>query len=390
MEKDKIKCFMKREEIAASGRDVFKLPNSVREILTRDINYCRQRILESQEKLENIQILLKLARYSSIKDYYENNKAILEAINNESLQGFTSLQHPTIVAAQAQLLKLSNKRSTRQGAKKTDTENFIKTSTDKSKFKLDTSRSFVKAKNKTTSVITTLDKSKTRTDLTRYDNIKPQLVLNQDRSSRFFSKFTLLIGNTSQFVGDDNSDNCTHNWCVYVRRPEDQPSVGEILQKVRFHLDASYKPNDVVEVVGEPFSLYKRGWGEFPINVEMFFKSNEKPISYLHHLKLDKLKSGRYCLETEAAVEVILNLDPNHLDKTSKKVVPEFTFKLMEESIDDVAATNIKNVIQQNYSSLDTSVKTEDDEIIDSKDFFEEEPQLCDIKQYESDQFIIS
>lgn len=140
---------------------------------------------------------------------------------------------------------------------------------------------------------------------------------------------------------------------------------------------------------GEPFSLYKRGWGEFPINVEMFFKSNEKPISYLHHLKLDKLKSGRYCLETEAAVEVILNLDPNHLDKTSKKVVPEFTFKLMEESIDDVAATNIKNVIQQNYSSLDTSVKTEDDEIIDSKDFFEEEPQLCDIKQYESDQFIV-
>jgi hypothetical protein len=50
------------------------------------------------------------------------------------------------------------------------------------------------------------------------------------------------------------------------------------------------RPNDVVEVTQPPFRLLRKGWGEFPLRIQLFFVDNvrnkQKPIDYIHHLKV--------------------------------------------------------------------------------------------------------
>lgn len=43
-----------------------------------------------------------------------------------------------------------------------------------------------------------------------------------------------------------------------------------------------------------PFQIIRRGWGEFPIRVQLFFKDDleQKPIQIIHNLVLDKARTG--------------------------------------------------------------------------------------------------
>lgn len=46
-----------------------------------------------------------------------------------------------------------------------------------------------------------------------------------------------------------------------------------------------------------PFHLSNRGWGDFPVRVQIFFKLKfNKPIHVTHDLKLDKSFTGRQTL----------------------------------------------------------------------------------------------
>lgn len=108
--------------------------------------------------------------------------------------------------------------------------------------------------------------------------------------------------------------------------------------------------------------MTKRGWGEFPIKIEMFFKCNEKPVAFLHHLQLDKLKTGRYTLESETAVEVVLYRNPTHIDNIIKNTyTPEYSFNIGDEEKQEPIITNVKQIIEQNNALLDVdNIKTED------------------------------
>ena len=48
---------------------------------------------------------------------------------------------------------------------------------------------------------------------------------------------------------ESREDSATHKWMVYVRGPKDAPDISSFVDKVRFFLHPSYRPNDVVEVV---------------------------------------------------------------------------------------------------------------------------------------------
>lgn len=116
-------------------------------------------------------------------------------------------------------------------------------------------------------------------------------------------KHVIVVGNTSQYIKEQSSA-ITHKWLCYVKT-KSQVTVEKLVKKVRFHLDSSYKPNDVVEIDSPPFHLVRRGYGEFNMKLEIFFKNEfqAKPVQIFHQLMLDKKFSGHQTLSNETVTE---------------------------------------------------------------------------------------
>ncbi|XP_018427479.1 PREDICTED: YEATS domain-containing protein 2 [Nanorana parkeri] len=131
-----------------------------------------------------------------------------------------------------------------------------------------------------------------------------------EETSRRFVKKTLVVGNVSRYIPPDKreeNDQSTHKWMVYVRGSRKEPSIDHFVKKVWFFLHPSYKPNDLVEVREPPFHLTRRGWGEFPVRVQIHFKdSQNKRIDIIHNLKLDRTYTGLQTIGAETVVEVEL------------------------------------------------------------------------------------
>ncbi|XP_063298427.1 YEATS domain-containing protein 2 isoform X3 [Pelobates fuscus] len=132
----------------------------------------------------------------------------------------------------------------------------------------------------------------------------------EDDNRRFVKK-TIVVGNVSKYIPPDKreeNDQSTHKWMVYVRGSRKEPSIDHFVKKVWFFLHPSYKPNDLVEVREPPFHLTRRGWGEFPVRVQIHFKdSQNKRIDIIHNLKLDRTYTGLQTLGAETVVEVELH-----------------------------------------------------------------------------------
>uniref|UniRef100_A0A6Q2XXX9 YEATS domain-containing protein 2 n=1 Tax=Esox lucius TaxID=8010 RepID=A0A6Q2XXX9_ESOLU len=111
-----------------------------------------------------------------------------------------------------------------------------------------------------------------------------------DQASRLYIKKTIVVGNVSKYIPPDKreeNDQSTHKWMVYVRGSRREPSIDHFVKKVWFFLHPSYKPNDLVEVSEPPFHLTRRGWGEFPVRIQIHFKDpRNKRIDIIHHLKV--------------------------------------------------------------------------------------------------------
>ncbi|KAK6181684.1 hypothetical protein SNE40_009491 [Patella caerulea] len=130
------------------------------------------------------------------------------------------------------------------------------------------------------------------------------------RDSRFKIKKRIIIGNVSKYIPVDKretNDQSTHKWMVYVRGPKDQPNINGFVKKIWFFLHPSYRPNDLVEICQPPFHLTRRGWGEFPIRIQLHFvDSRDKKVDVIHHLKLDRTYTGLQTLGAETIVDVEL------------------------------------------------------------------------------------
>ncbi|KAM4556865.1 YEATS domain-containing protein 2 [Fundulus diaphanus] len=134
-----------------------------------------------------------------------------------------------------------------------------------------------------------------------------------DDASRLYAKKTIVVGNVSKYIPPDKreeNDQSTHKWMVYVRGSRREPSIDHFVKKVWFFLHPSYKPNDLVEVSEPPFHLTRRGWGEFPVRIQIHFKdSRNKRIDIIHQLKLDRTYTGLQTLGAETVVDVELHRD---------------------------------------------------------------------------------
>ncbi|XP_066511576.1 YEATS domain-containing protein 2-like isoform X1 [Hoplias malabaricus] len=132
-----------------------------------------------------------------------------------------------------------------------------------------------------------------------------------EEATRLYVKKTIVVGNVSKYIAPDKreeNDQSTHKWMVYVRGSRKEPSIDHFVKKVWFFLHPSYKPNDLVEVSEPPFHLTRRGWGEFPVRVQIHFKDQRnKRIDIIHHLKLDRTYTGLQTLGAETVVDVELH-----------------------------------------------------------------------------------
>ncbi|XP_014789540.1 YEATS domain-containing protein 2 [Octopus bimaculoides] len=132
--------------------------------------------------------------------------------------------------------------------------------------------------------------------------------VSSGRASRFRVKKKLIVGNISKFIPPDRreeSDPSTHKWLIYVRGTKEEPNINHFVKKVWFFLHPSYRPNDLVEVVHPPFHLSRRGWGEFPVRVQLHFHDQRnKRVDIIHHLKLDRTYTGLQTFGAETTVEI--------------------------------------------------------------------------------------
>ncbi|CAN0236924.1 unnamed protein product [Lampetra fluviatilis] len=132
-----------------------------------------------------------------------------------------------------------------------------------------------------------------------------------DDPSRLYFKKTIVVGNVSKYIAPEKreeNDQSTHKWMIYVRGSRREPRIDYFVKKVWFFLHPSYKPNDLVEVSEPPFHLTRRGWGEFPVRVQLHFKDlRNKRVDIIHQLKLDRTYTGLQTLGAETVVDVELD-----------------------------------------------------------------------------------
>lgn len=150
---------------------------------------------------------------------------------------------------------------------------------------------------------------------------------------------------------------------MYVRGNKENPDIDDFVSKVRFFLHPSYRPNDVVEVTAPPFCLSRRGWGEFPLRVQLHFKSAlNKPMDIIHHLKLDRTYTGLQTLGSETLVDVWIYADPRNSKRNiDKSIVQSFneTKSQMKMNSDDSGKIKIENDEHFNSTFHFTNSETE-------------------------------
>lgn len=158
--------------------------------------------------------------------------------------------------------------------------------------------------------------------------------------SRFYITKRIIVGNTSQYLlSTTKSDPTTHKWMVYVRGPPDDCEINQFISSVWFFLHPSYAPNDIVKVTQAPFHLIRRGWGEFPIRVQLhFINPNQRPIDIIHNLKLDKTKTGQQMLGAETIVDI-------ELERSSVKDDKKLHVKFTTNDNSDLLNHALKNYI---------------------------------------------
>ncbi|KAJ5105225.1 hypothetical protein NUU61_002572 [Penicillium alfredii] len=106
----------------------------------------------------------------------------------------------------------------------------------------------------------------------------------------------------------------THQWRVFVKGINGE-DISYWLKKVQFKLHETYAQN-VRTIEQPPFEVVETGWGEFEIQIKLYFvpESNEKPQTLWHSLKLhpygpdaEGMKERREVVVSQNYEEILFN-----------------------------------------------------------------------------------
>ncbi|CAH3037952.1 unnamed protein product [Porites lobata] len=126
----------------------------------------------------------------------------------------------------------------------------------------------------------------------------------------------VIFGNVSHYFGKKReTDGHTHGWIVFLR-PFKNEDMSSYVKKVHFKLHESYA-NPLRVVTKPPYEVNESGWGEFEIQIKIFFMDPaERPVTLYHLLKLfqteSALASGKKQLVSEFYDEIIFQ-DPTQM-----------------------------------------------------------------------------
>ena len=180
----------------------------------------------------------------------------------------------------------------------------------------------------TSSILKNMDKEKDPKDNESQESPSTIAETNPTPSietdSRFYVSKKLIVGNVSKYLLADSrkeNDQSTHKWMVYVRTESgDDKEIDKYIKCVLFFLHPSYIPNDIVTVSKPPFQVTRRGWGEFPVRVQLHFRdSRNKRFDVIHNLKLDKTYTGLQTLGAETIVNIELHKHANNENEIISK-----------------------------------------------------------------------
>lgn len=198
---------------------------------------------------------------------------------------------------------------------------------------------------------TDIQSSVTENDASFFQS-KTEKSLNSTRLNNK-TKHLIAIGNTSTYIGGDvdtstklklqSEDVLTHKWLVYVQSKDPKINLEHFIKKVRFYLHTSYRPNDIVDVRKAPFQIARRGWGEFPMRIQLFFHEHlqQKPVQLIHNVILDRTLSGMHMLGSETLMKIWLRSDITY---TKAKHDPPFDVK--KNAHENIEPSSIENIIE--------------------------------------------
>eukprot|EP01059_Diplonema_ambulator_P031809 TRINITY_DN5966_c3_g1_i1.p1 TRINITY_DN5966_c3_g1~~TRINITY_DN5966_c3_g1_i1.p1 ORF type:complete len:698 (+),score=109.56 TRINITY_DN5966_c3_g1_i1:191-2095(+) len=117
------------------------------------------------------------------------------------------------------------------------------------------------------------------------------------------SEVWISVGNTSTQKAEGD-----YEWTVYAQPEKD------FVKKVVFTLHETFSPN-VIEVTSPPFSLTRRGWGSFDVNVEVHHKTGQTN-TFTHHLTLDRRSEQTSVISVEG--DGSMSVLPSHAQWLTK------------------------------------------------------------------------
>ncbi|XP_064539035.1 uncharacterized protein D12 [Drosophila montana] len=177
------------------------------------------------------------------------------------------------------------------------------------------------------------------------------------------NKFFFVVGNTSKYLGGvdssvRNGQALAYKWLVYVQGKNLPQPPEAYLKKVRFQLHHSYRPNDIVDVHTPPFQLTRRGWGEFPMRIQLYFQEHlqQKPVQLMHTIVLDKTMCGLHTMGGETTVEVWLRSD-------APATVDMITPKPVKKEPHTTAAKNAPSLLKNTSKPLSISMTQEKEDL---------------------------
>ncbi|XP_011297531.1 YEATS domain-containing protein 2 [Fopius arisanus] len=290
-----------------------------------EIDTKEKEILQIQDKLDKALKTLHFLRYVIISDFYTRKQCLV----NPPSETKQIRLHPAVRSSTGKSPKFQDLPST-----STSSPTLLKPPPDLETPEIplqDLARTLKRSPEKTEPSLEPPRK------IPRY---VPPKISNPDpkipsRGVRHKIRKRIVVGNISKWIPPDwREDAASHKWTMYVRAPKEESDISEFVTKVRFFLHPSYRPNDVVDVTSPPFHLCRRGWGEFPLRVQLHFKNhNNKPMDIIHHLKLDRTYTGLQTLGSETVVDIWINtLTPDLSDNKMARGKLEIKQEIMEDS----------------------------------------------------------
>eukprot|EP01095_Lingulamoeba_sp_RSL-Kostka_P009332 TRINITY_DN3218_c0_g1_i1.p1 TRINITY_DN3218_c0_g1~~TRINITY_DN3218_c0_g1_i1.p1 ORF type:complete len:213 (+),score=62.82 TRINITY_DN3218_c0_g1_i1:38-676(+) len=131
----------------------------------------------------------------------------------------------------------------------------------------------------------------------------------------------IVYGNIAWWLGKKADPEKTHEWTAYIRGAQNE-DLSYFIKKVVINLHDSFsKPKRTL--YKPPYEVSLTGWGEFELNMKIFFKDPiEKPITLYHQLRLfpeEGVQTTKRPVVSETYDEIVF-VDPteNMLNKLKK------------------------------------------------------------------------